>query len=219
MTEQSAASADKTVTEQSLDTIATETVPPAPPKRRLRFIQVLTILILAGAFAGSIYLLGDPARRRQLEELIQSPSGLLVLFAISAISNATLILPLPGLALTSLAATVANPLLVGIFAGAGQTVGELTGYLAGYSGQTLIDDSPRYARLVRWMRRFGPLTLFVLALVPNPVFDIAGIIAGALRMPLATYLLAAGAGKIIKNVGVAYGTALGIEWLLRIFGG
>lgn len=197
----------------------TAIVPPPPPPRRLRLVQILTLLILVGAFAGTIYLLGDEARRRQLEELIQSPSGLLVLFAIAAISNATLILPVPGLALTALAATVANPLLVGVVAGAGQAVGELTGYLAGYSGQTLIDDSPRYARLVGWMRRFGAITIFVLGVIPNPLFDVAGIIAGALRMPVGVYLVAAGAGKIIKNIAVAYGAAFGIEWLTRIFGG
>jgi membrane protein YqaA with SNARE-associated domain len=207
------------VAHKPINIAPTESVPPAPPKRQLRLIQILTITILIGAFAGTIYLLGDPARRRQLEELIQAPSGLLVLFAISAISNATLILPVPGLALTALAATVADPLVVGFVAGAGQTVGELTGYLAGYSGQTLVDDSPRYTRLVGWMRRFGVATIFVLGLIPNPLFDIAGIIAGALRMPIGKYLVAAGAGKIIKNIAVAYGAALGIEWLMRIFGG
>ena len=94
--------------------------PAPPPPRRLRLVQALTLLLVIGAFAGTIYLLGDATRRAQLETLIQSPSGLLVLFAISAISNATLILPLPGLALTALAASFANPLVVGVVAGSGQ---------------------------------------------------------------------------------------------------
>jgi len=59
----------------------------------------------------------------------------------------------------------------------------------------------------------------VLGVIPNPLFDVAGIIAGALRMPVGVYLVAAGAGKIIKNIAVAYGAAFGIEWLTRIFGG
>ena len=193
--------------------------PPSPPKRRLRLIQVLTLLIIVGAFAGTIYLLGDEARRKQVEDLVKSPGGLIALFALSAISNATLVLPVPGLALTALAATVVNPLVVGVVAGAGQTLGEMTGYLAGYSGQSLIDKNPRYAKLVGWMRRFGPVTILVLALIPNPLFDVAGIIAGALRMPVLLYVVSAGAGKIIKNVAVAYGAALGIEWLMKVFGG
>jgi membrane protein YqaA with SNARE-associated domain len=193
--------------------------PPPPPAKRLRLVQVFTVLIIIGAFAGTIVVLGDEARRAQVEALIQSPGGLVVLFVISAISNATLVLPVPGLALTALAATVANPLVVGVVAGAGQTLGEMTGYLAGYSGQTLIDDSPRYAKLVAWMRRFGPITIFVLGIIPNPLFDVAGIIAGALRMPVWLYVVAAGAGKIVKNIAVAYGTGYGIEWLKQIFGG
>lgn len=193
---------------------------PAPARgRQFRAVQILTVIILIGAFAGTILLLGDETRRRQLETLIRSPSGLLILFTISALSNATLILPVPGLALTALAASVASPLLVGVVAGAGQTVGELTGYLAGYSGQELVHHNPRYERLVHWMRRFGAIVIFVLAITPNPLFDVAGIIAGALRMPLWKYLAAAGLGKVLKNVAVAYGSALGIEWLARIVGG
>jgi hypothetical protein len=36
--------------------------------------------------------------------------------------------------------------------------------------------------------------------IPNPLFDVAGIIAGALRMPIGLYVVAGGAGKIVKNV-------------------
>lgn len=192
-------------------------VPPPPPPQRLRLIQILTVVILVVAFATTILILFDPERRAQLEILIASPGGLVVLFFLSALSSATLILPVPGIALTALAATIADPLIVGIIAGAGQALGEMTGYLAGYSGQTLIDESPRYARLAVWMRKYGALTVFVLALIPNPIFDIAGIAAGALRMPWWLYLLSAGAGKIIKNVLLAYGAALGIDWLLGLY--
>lgn len=196
---------------------------PLPGKTRrtvgVTLIQLLTLVIIIVAFVGSFYLFADEQRRAQLESLIASPIGLVVLFVLSLISNATLILPVPGLALTAIAASAGNPLLVGVVAGAGQALGELTGYLAGYSGQDLIDDSPRYARMVDWMQRFGPVTIFVLALIPNPLFDVAGIVAGALRMPLWLYLVSAGLGKIIKNVLIAYGAALGIDWLLKVYGG
>lgn len=189
-------------------------VPAPPPPQRLRLIQLLTVAILLVAFAGTLYFLFDPARRAQLEELINSPIGLLALFFLSLLSNATLILPVPGIALTALAATAGNPLLVGVVAGLGQALGETTGYLAGYSGQELVDRTPRYAQMAGWMRRYGALTIFVLALVPNPLFDIAGIVAGALRMPFLIYLAAAAAGKILKNVALAYAAAFGINWLL-----
>jgi membrane protein YqaA with SNARE-associated domain len=203
---------------QSRQFMAEAPVPPAPSPQRLRLVQITTVVILIAAFAATVILLFDPERRAQVEALLESPIGLFVLFFLSALSNATLILPVPGLALTVLAATIANPLIVGIVAGAGQAVGEMTGYLAGYSGQELIDNSPRYERLAGWMRRYGALTIFVLALIPNPIFDLAGIIAGALRMPWWLYLISAGAGKIIKNILLAYSASFGIDWLLTIYG-
>jgi len=192
-------------------------VPAAPSQQRLRFIQILTVLILIVAFTATILILFDPERRAQVETLLESPGGLIVLFFLSLLSNATLILPVPGIALTLIAGSIGNPLLVGIVAGAGQALGEMTGYLAGYSGQELIDSSPRYGRMAAWMRRYGALTIFILALIPNPVFDLAGIVAGALRMPWWLYLCSAGAGKIIKNVALAYAASYGIDWILHLY--
>ncbi len=191
-----------------------ENVPPPPSHQRLRLIQILTIAILVLAFAGTVFFIFDPERRAQLEVLIDSPVGLVVIFFLSLISNATLILPVPGLALTALAATAGNPLLIGVVAGVGQALGETTGYLAGYSGQELIDNSPRYTRMASWMQRYGALTIFVLALIPNPLFDVAGIVAGALRMHFGIYLGVTVAGKVIKNVALAYAAALGINFII-----
>jgi len=184
----------------------------------LRLIQIATVIILIVAFTATILILFNPERRAQIEELISSPAGLIVLFFLSLLSNATLILPVPGIALTAIAATAGNPLAVGLVAGTGQALGEMTGYLAGYSGQELVDNYPRYGRMANWMRRYGVLTIFVLALIPNPFFDIAGIVAGALRMPWWQYLLSALAGKILKNVALAYAAASGARWLINFYG-
>jgi membrane protein YqaA with SNARE-associated domain len=154
-------------------------------------------------------LLGDPARRQQIEAMVQTPVGLVGLFVFSALSSATLLLPVPGMALTVVAASVADPLLVGLLAGAGQAIGELTGYLAGSSGNALLGERLQNSWMARWMRRCGGPTVFVLALVPNPVFDVAGVLAGALKMPVLHYLAAAGAGKVIRNVAIAMAVAHG----------
>jgi len=193
--------------------------PEAPSPQRLRQIQILTVVILLIAFGATVIFLFDPVRRAQLEAAVASPFGLVVLFILSIISNATLILPVPGIALTAIAATAASPLAVGLVAGLGQAIGELTGYLAGYSGQELVDESPRYGKMVNWMRRYGLITIFVLALIPNPFFDIAGIVAGALRMPIWQYFISAASGKIIKNLALAYAASEGLHWIMRYFGG
>jgi uncharacterized membrane protein YdjX (TVP38/TMEM64 family) len=168
---------------------------------------VATVALVIVAFGAMLWLTSDPARRQVVEQLVQSPIGLLVLFGLAALSTATLILPAPGLALTAVAGASGEPLLVGVVAGLGQALGELTGYAAGRGGRSLLPDNPATRNVEGWLASRGVAAIFVLALVPNPLFDVAGIAAGVLRMPVRRYLAAAAAGKVIKNVIVAGGAS------------
>jgi membrane protein YqaA with SNARE-associated domain len=136
------------------------------------------------------------------------------IFFVSLLSNATIILPVPGVLFTSAMGAVLNPWWVALFAGTGATIGELTGYLAGFSGQTVIENRKWYDRFSGWMKKYGDVTILVLAFVPNPVFDIAGMVAGALRMPLWRYLLFSWFGKTGKMLLFALGGAS----ILGLFG-
>lgn len=192
---------------------------PPPSERNLRIIQVLTVVIVVVAMAGTIWLQGQ---KELLARIGHSPFALPALFIASVVSSATLFLPVPGLAVTTLVGSLLNPLIVGVVAGVGQTLGEMSGYLAGYSGQGLVNRSKHYDRIEGWMRRneaIGLLVVLVFALIPNPFFDATGMIAGALRFPVWKYLVAAGVGKVIKNILFAYGGALGIGWFSGLFQG
>jgi len=141
------------------------------------------------------------------------------IFVLSFLASATIILPAPGLIpVFSLGTAGLNPWLIGLAAGAGSTLGELSGYAAGFSGQAIIENRQMYDQLVRWMRRYGLFTIFILALIPNPLFDLAGVVSGALRVPLWQFLLVTLAGKTIKMVAVAL---LGRDFpeLLQLIGG
>lgn len=48
------------------------------------------------------------------------------------------------------------------------------------------------------MLKYGAPTLFVLSVIPNPVFELAGIIAGATRMNFWRFLASVGLGKITR---------------------
>jgi membrane protein DedA with SNARE-associated domain len=85
--------------------------------------------------------------------------------------------------------------------------------MAGFSGQAVIENARAYDRLLAWMRRFGGWTIIGLAAVPNPVFDLAGVAAGALRMPVGLFLLYTWIGKMIKMGLLAFGGAASIDWL------
>jgi membrane protein YqaA with SNARE-associated domain len=145
------------------------------------------------------------------------------LFLLNLLASATLILPAPGLALAFAAGASLSPWLVGLAVGSGSTLGELTGYVAGYSGRGTIENDPQYARVHGWMTRFGLWVIFLLSLVPNPLFDVAGITAGVMKIPVWQFLSAAWFGKVIKSTLVALAGAgmmstLGPiirEWLTR----
>jgi membrane protein YqaA with SNARE-associated domain len=171
-------------------------------------VQVLTVIVVVAALGAAVYF------RDRLKELERY--GYAAVFLVGLVSNATLILPVPGLAVSSVMGGVLNPWIVGLVGGVGQALGELTGYLAGYSGQTLVDGNPTYNRLTRWMQRYGALTIFVLAVIPNPVFDLGGMAAGTLRFPLWKFLASCTAGKVIKNIAFALAGYYGITLLLRL---
>lgn len=166
-----------------------------------------TLVLVVAAFGVLVWLTSDPVRRDAVEGLVKSPIGLLVLFGLAVLSSATLILPAPGPALTAIAGAAGDPIVVGIVAGLGQAVGELTGYAAGWSGRSLLPDNATTNRISNLLQRRGLIVIFVLALVPNPLFDLAGIAAGVLRLPVLGYLAAAAGGKIIKNIIVAGGAS------------
>lgn len=132
--------------------------------------------------------------------------GYLGVFLVMLVSSATIILPAPGLLAVFAAGGAYSPLLVGIAGGLGSALGELMGYLFGYGSRVLIvkERNPLHLRTKEWMERNGFLTLFVFAAIPNPLFDIAGIIAGSLGYPWPKFLLAVALGKIVKSVIFAY---------------
>ncbi|MFC1933599.1 YqaA family protein [Chloroflexota bacterium] len=144
--------------------------------------------------------------------------GYLGVLVVSVLCCATIIVPVPGLMIVFTLGGVLNPLLVGLVSGFGGTIGELTGYLMGYGGRAAIENARLYRRLEYGMRRWGAITLFVLALIPNPFFDIAGAAAGALRFPVWKFLVYGGAGRIVKHTLFAFAGAWGMEFVLRFLG-
>ena len=68
------------------------------------------------------------------------------------------------------------------------------------------------------MRRRGWVLLFLISVIPNPIFDIIGVAAGALRYPLWRFLAVVCVGKLIKFVTFAYACTYSIGWITELFG-
>ena len=129
--------------------------------------------------------------------------GLFGIFLISILGNATIVIPAPVILSALVGGSIYNPILVGLVVALGATIGELTGFIAGIGGRVAITDHKHFKRIEKWMTKSGFLTLFILSAVPNPLFDLAGIFAGATNYPVKKFLVATFLGKSIKFLTVA----------------
>jgi len=141
--------------------------------------------------------------------------GYLGVFLICVIASAVLIVPIPAIAVVFGMGAILNPWLVGLMVGLAEPIGELTAYMAGYSGRVAMENRRIYARLMDWMRRRGSLVLFLFSAIPNPFYDFAGAAAGILRYPLWKYLMILFLGKTAKGLMVAFAGYWTLRLLLR----
>ena len=179
------------------------------PERRLALARVIALLVV---IVISIYIFSI---RDQAKELAQY--GYPGIFVLSILANATVLLPAPGVLFVFAMGAVFDPFWVAIAAGSGAALGELSGYLAGFSGQAIVENRQYYGRLRNWMEghpSLSNLAITVLAFIPNPFFDLAGIAAGTLKIPVVRFLLFCALGKIFKMLLFAYA---GASWLNRLF--
>tara|TARA_R100000306_G_scaffold52011_1_gene48934 strand:- start:232 stop:813 length:582 start_codon:yes stop_codon:yes gene_type:complete len=136
------------------------------------------------------------------------------IWLVSLIGAGSMILPVPGLAVICVGASPSvglHPAMIGIVAGSGETLGEMTGYLAGLSGNTLLQKHRMYPKVRNWLIDRGAIVLFVLSVIPNPIFDLIGLAAGGIRYPLKKFLITIFIGKSIKSGGIAYACYFGVS--------
>jgi membrane protein DedA with SNARE-associated domain len=175
-------------------------------------VVILRILALVAVIGITIFIysLGE----RVDEFVIYGYPGI---FLITLLANATVILPAPGVAVVFAMGSVLNPFLVALAAGAGGAVGELTGYLAGFSGQAIVENTATYNRILPWVQKYGAWAILVFSAIPNPFFDLAGIAAGVTKIPVWKFLVFCWIGQTIKMAMFAYAGAYSIDWLVGIY--
>ena len=180
------------------------------PEHRLVLIRLLTLLFVI-TLGALIFVFRD-----RVQEL--ASYGYAGIFLIAMIANATVFLPVPGVMVVFAMGAVFNPWLIAIFAGLGAAVGELSGYLLGFSGQGLAARSETLVRVSDWMehnRKSSDLSILAMAAIPNPFFDLAGIAAGTLKIPVWRFLLSCAAGSVIKMLFFAFAGDQSLNWIFH----
>lgn len=195
-TKQTSARSSRVKTEKTEQTFVSEVTQPTTynkPKSSRFLKNILRILALFAVVAITVYIFSIRERVEQFAAF-----GYPGIFLIALLANATVLLPAPGVAVIYAMGAIFNPLGVGLAAGTGGTLGELSGYLAGFSGQAVVERMDIYARIRPWVEKYGGWTIMVLSAIPNPFFDVAGIAAGIAKMPVPTFLIFTGIGQLIK---------------------
>ena len=202
---------DQTGAEETLTAPISQSPPLTLSVAQQRWLGGLIVVLICGV---SFWLALNPAWVQRFGHW-----GYIGAFLISLIASATIILPAPGIVVIMAMGAALNPIILGIVAGLGSAFGELTGYAAGRGGRALIpaQQEKQFARIQALTERHGPLLLAVLAAIPFPLFDFAGIVAGMMRMRVINFFLAVAVGKSIKYVIMILLGATSLYWLQQVF--
>jgi len=168
---------------------------------------VASLLILIAFSFGLAYLTLRLGTRFHLPLDEFAPLAYLGVLATTLVCNLTVIVPVPiATSIMIAAATSWNPVMVALVASIGGTLGELSGYYAGYLGKRIAisEQVAAYNKVADWMNRYGIWAISFLAFQPVIPFDIAGLVAGAAKMPMYKFLPALWAGKFPKYIILCY---------------
>jgi len=140
--------------------------------------------------------------------------GYIGAFAVAAIANATVLIPVPYYPIIARLAQAFNVWGVIIAAAAGSAIGESVAFFVGRSSKAAVEQTKMNDWIKRQMQHpwRAALVLFGLSAPPNPAFDVAGLLAGAFGVPLWLFLVSVFFGRIIRMGLVAF-VGLRFDWI------
>ncbi len=162
-------------------------------KKNLRKVLEILLLVIIIALSVTIFIFRD-----KLQNL--GSIGYLGVFLLCLIANATVLLPAPSLMIAASCALILNPILVALVASLGSTIGEFVGYLFGAVSKDLSPKFQNFLDKLSEKVKNKTVLVFILALLPLPLFDVAGVYSGGTKMNLIKFFIACFIGKFLKTL-------------------
>ena len=196
----------------------------AQRKSGVRLGWGITLAVVVATVVGVAPLLFQ--RYIALDPQMLAALGYPAIFLVNVLGSLTLFLPMPGLAVVFSGGSLLHPVPVAVIAATGMTIGMVPSYLLGSTGNSLFQKAVAgksnvavaiAVKVGNWFKRYGMLAAFLLAALPNPFFDFAGLIAGAVRMPLRKFLLGTLLGKMAQALVVALVGFYAATWLVELW--
>ena len=136
--------------------------------------------------------------------------GLLGIFLVNFISGASFFVSAPAFLTVISGGSIYPPVLVALISSMGATLGDMVNYLFGFSGRHLINHhlskKKWFIFLEKHFKKHGNWLLFLFAVIPNPIFDMIGLIAGIFGYSSYKFFIIVAVGRFIRF------------WLLAKFG-
>lgn len=155
-----------------------------------KIAEIILVIVIIGLSVG-IFIMRD-----KIENV--SEVGYLGLILLCCLANATVLLPAPSLMIAASCALIMNPWLVALCAAFGSAVGEFVGYAFGTATEDLSPKFKKFLDRLTEKVKNETLLVFILAVLPIPLFDVVGIYSGGTKMNLLKFFLACFAGKFLK---------------------
>lgn len=131
--------------------------------------------------------------------------GLFGIFLINLISSITLFLPAPGIATVVAGGFLYNPLIVALVAALGSAVGDFVAYILGRSGKEVLlkRKSFWYNIFKETFHKYGAIFIILFSMIPNPVFDAIGLVAGLFSYSPTRFFIYVFVGRFLRNLLLA----------------
>ena len=195
----------------------------AAPQKSSRGAIILAVagVVLTIVMFVAIILLEDQVK-------VMQQWGYLGAFIISILGGATIIIPVPMLAVVAaLASALGTPwevAILGFSSAAGEVIGALIIYYTGKGAGTAINN-PKHSRvqkvfnkMVGFIERRGSWALFAVTFIINPLFYPAAFVCGAIKFRLSKFLIVVIIGKLIKCMTVVYAAFYGLKGIFHALG-
>jgi uncharacterized membrane protein YdjX (TVP38/TMEM64 family) len=146
--------------------------------------------------------------------------GYLGAFIICIVGNISIILPIPFALVVYAFGSTLNPFILGVVAGFGSTIGEMSAYFIGRGGRKVIED--RYGNRLDAVRKLiekhGVMVIILVSLLPIPD-DLLLIPLGMMKYPAKKLLAAMLIGKTGMCLFLAYAGAYSLTYFRDLFAG
>lgn len=187
------------------------------------FVFVFAIVILYYISSSAASYLSVESIRKILHDY-----GLIGVFFAALLGNLTLFFPLPIdatvyiLGLFDFGFGVLNPAVLGLVAGIGAGIGEMSGYAAGLIGRQGVKrfagrEMAQMKSVQEGLKKYGFAFILIAAFTPLP-FDLVGIVAGLMRYDLRKFFIGAILGKIARCIVIAYAGYFSLSFVASFFG-